>query len=357
MKKELLMASALVGSVGVAGVVEAASASYSGHVRNGITWTDTDGTADGTFGANQQGSFSVSISETTDGGVDISTGLGLADEGTGTDADESGITLAFPSGWSLDLIEAGNAYASHLASVPGASGEQGVGGSTTLTAPGGLGWADASNMAGFELHSAEDLFGVDGLKGGISASVGDDTADTGSTVDVENSYSLGLSYVTESGDTTVTIGGGLVQADDSNTNSSNKVSSSMAFALTAATGDLTAGFGISTGDGIAMMSTETQNQELDNVEVLTAGLSYVSGDMTLAVGYTQGDANDANVGTGAATGNESYEETAASVTWAVPGASGVSAILGYSDRSRTTEGSPSNDHSGDSFYVGALVSF
>ena len=34
MKKELLMASALVGSMGVAGVAEAASASYSGHVRN-----------------------------------------------------------------------------------------------------------------------------------------------------------------------------------------------------------------------------------------------------------------------------------------------------------------------------------
>ena len=192
MKKELLMASALVGSLGVAGVVEAASASYSGHVRNGITWTDTDGTADGTFGANQQGSFSIAISETTDKGVDITTGLGLADEGTGTDADESGITLAFPSGWSLDLIEAGNAYASHLASVPGASGEQGVGGVTANSAPSGLTWANKSASTGFEWHSAADAMGVEGLKVGLSASMGDD-GDATSTSSVESAYSIGAS--------------------------------------------------------------------------------------------------------------------------------------------------------------------
>jgi hypothetical protein len=357
MKKELLIASALVGTVGVAGVAEAASASYSGHVRNGITWKDSDGTADGTFAANQQGSFSVSITETTDGGVDISTGLGLADEGAGSDADSSGLTLTFPSGVKLDLIEAGNAYASHLASVPGATGEQGIGGSTTLTAPSGLGWADSSNNAGFEIHSADDAFGVEGLKAGFSASVGDDTADSGSTVDVESSYSVGLSYVTTSGDTTLTVGGGMVYADDSNTSSQNAVSDSMAVALTAATGNLTVGFGLSTGDGIAMKTTETQNQELDSVEVMTAGLSYVSGDMTLALGYANGDAKDANVGTAAGASTESYTDTSASVTWAVPGASGVSAIIGYSDRDRSTEGTSSTDHSGDSFYVGALVSF
>jgi len=357
MKKELLIASALVGTVGMAGVVEAAEASYSGHVRNGITWKDSDGTTDGTFGANQQGSFSVSITETTDGGVDISTGLGLADEGTGTDADSSGLTLTFPSGVKLDLIEAGNAYATHLATVPSATGEQGIGGSTTLTAPSGLGWADASNNAGFEIHTADDAFGVVGLKAGFSASVGDDTADTGSTVDVESSWSVGASYVTTSGDTTITVGGGFVEADDSNTSSKNSVSSSMAVSLSAETGNLTVGFGLSTGDGIAMKTTETQNQELDSVEVMTAGLKYVSGDMTFNMGYANGDAKDANVGTAAATGAESYTDTSASVSWAVPGASGVSAILGYSDRDRSSEGTSATDHSGDSFYVGALVSF
>ena len=44
MKKELLIASALTASLGMAGVAEAASASFSGNVRNGIKGVDTDGT-------------------------------------------------------------------------------------------------------------------------------------------------------------------------------------------------------------------------------------------------------------------------------------------------------------------------
>ena len=79
--------------------------------------------------------------------------------------------------------------------------------------------------------------------------------------------------------------------------------------------------------------------------------------MTLALGYANGDATDAAVGTAAGSGAESYTDTSASVTWAVPGASGVSAIIGYSDRDRTSEGTSATAHSGDSFYVGALVSF
>ena len=42
MKKELLIASALVGSLGLAGVAEAASATMSGHNRVGIKGTDAD---------------------------------------------------------------------------------------------------------------------------------------------------------------------------------------------------------------------------------------------------------------------------------------------------------------------------
>ena len=42
MKKELLIASALVGSLGLAGVVEAASATMSGHQRVGVTGSEAD---------------------------------------------------------------------------------------------------------------------------------------------------------------------------------------------------------------------------------------------------------------------------------------------------------------------------
>ena len=61
MKKELLIASALVGTVGVAGVAEAASATFSGHTRNGVLTTDTDAAADGTWAGSQQASFSISL--------------------------------------------------------------------------------------------------------------------------------------------------------------------------------------------------------------------------------------------------------------------------------------------------------
>ena len=53
-------------------------------------------------------SFSVSISETTDSGIKISTGFDLTDESDGA-TDPSGLTLTFTDGSKLDLIEAGNA--------------------------------------------------------------------------------------------------------------------------------------------------------------------------------------------------------------------------------------------------------
>ena len=125
MKKELLVATALVTSMGmVASTAEAASATFSGKTRTGVKGVDKDSTTD-TYSAHQQSSFSVSISETTDSGIKISTGFDLTDENDGA-TDPSGLTLTFTDGSKLDLIEAGNSYATHLASVPGASGEQGI---------------------------------------------------------------------------------------------------------------------------------------------------------------------------------------------------------------------------------------
>ena len=50
-----------------------------------------------------------------------------------------------------------------------------------------------------------------------------------------------------------------------------------------------------------------------------------------------------------------YTQTAASVGYAVT--SGVSATIGYSDRSRSTENTANPTNSGTSWYIGADVSF
>ena len=58
MKKELLVASALAGTMGLAGVAEAATASFSGNVRAGVTGDDVDSTTTATHSADQKSSLS-----------------------------------------------------------------------------------------------------------------------------------------------------------------------------------------------------------------------------------------------------------------------------------------------------------
>jgi len=354
MKKELLAATALVTTMVGASVAQAATASWSGHARSGVKGVDTDGTADGTFGASQQNGLSFSASETTDSGIKISTGFTVVNESTNSN-NVSGLTLTFTDGSSLDLIKAGNAYKSKLASVPAASGEQGVTGTTSNHAPTGLGFANASSNVGFEWHSAADALSVDGLTWGVSASVGDDGDGTGSSSTVETAYSIGVSYVTDAGDTTVTIGGGFVSADDSNSDSSNSKGQESAVSMTAATGDLTVGVGFASGTEMATHSSDAQNAEVDGAEVLTAGAKYVSGDITFAVSYVDGDAKDTITFGQAGLSTDSYEAGSASISYAV--ASGVTAILGYTNIDRQDESDNTKDQSGSSWYVGALVSF
>ncbi len=126
MKKELLLASALASTMGAAGIAEAASGTFSGHTRVGVTGTNPDSSDSDTVTNKQLTNFNVSISETTDAGVKIATGFTLTDEG-GAESDASGLTLTFTDGSSLQLIEAGSASAAHAVSVPGGGGG-GVGG-------------------------------------------------------------------------------------------------------------------------------------------------------------------------------------------------------------------------------------
>jgi len=354
MKKELLAATALVSTLVGTSVAQAATASFSGSVKAGVEGEDTDGTADGTFKTDLKNNLSFSASETTDGGIKISTGFTVVNEG-GNSNNSSGLTLTFTDGSVLDLIKAGNAYKSKLASVPSAGGEQGITGTTSNHAPTGLGFANASSNVGFEYASVADAFGIDGLTWGLSASAGDDGDGTGSSSTVETAYSVGVSYATTAGDTTVTVGGGFVTADDSNSDSSNSKGEETAVALTAVTGDLTVGIGWASGSEIATHTSTTQNSEVDGAEVMTAGAKYVSGDITFTVSYADGDAKDIATFGSAGTNTDSYEKTAASVAYAV--ASGVTATIGFSNEERADESAVTKDQGGTAWYIGATVSF
>ena len=126
MKKELLIASALVSTLGAASVANAVTATTSGSHHTGLRGTNVDSGSTDTIAQVVASSFSVSLSETTDGGVGIASSFMLANEGT-TGTQSAGLTLTFTDGSSLELIDAGSAYAGAMASVPGASGEQGIG--------------------------------------------------------------------------------------------------------------------------------------------------------------------------------------------------------------------------------------
>ena len=358
MKKELLIASALVGSLGLAGVAEAASATMSGHNRVGIKGTDADNATNGSTNAsNRQSTFSVSLSETTDGGIGISTGFDLSEEALVLDP--SGITLTFTSGAKLDLIEAGNAANTHLASVPGASGEQGITSATDTNAPTTLTFASGGDNVGFEFHTAADAFGVDGLKASFSFSDNTDAANTTGTHASAGMMSVGASYVTTAGDSTVTIGGGLYQGSTTSTTALHE-NEGYAVAISAVTGDLTVGVGFADGTKVGTGSatavdSDTTGYAITGASVVKAGAKYVSGDITFAVGVTAGEGNDGDIAAAVSGSDDSYDATSASISYAV--ASGVTAVLGWTDVSRDDDGAASSDSSGSSWYVGATVSF
>ena len=136
MKKELLMGTALVSTLGAASVAEAVTATMSGNHQTGIEFdSPTNGTD--TNAQINDNNFTVSLSETTDGGMTISSSFKVMDENTKEDYD-AGFTLAFTDGSKLDVIAAGNAAGSHAVSIPGSAGAEGVTTTSTNSAPTGL---------------------------------------------------------------------------------------------------------------------------------------------------------------------------------------------------------------------------
>jgi predicted porin len=353
MKKELLLATALTGALVVPGVAQAATASLSGSVFNGIKGSNADSSSTSdSYAEVQEGAYSLSVSETTDGGMKISSGFTISNEGAAS-VTESGLTLTFTDGSSLELIDAGTAYAGAMASIPSASGEQGVSATSGNTASTSLTWGSKADGVGFDWNSAADFAGVEGLTFGVSGAFSDDLTLSADTVQADSTYSVGATYVTTSGDTTITIGGGYVNAGSANTNALNDASSSAAVSLSAVTGDLTVGVGVSTGAGLAQ-ETSVSASEIDNVQVMNAGAQYVSGDMTFKVSYKDGSVDEADLGSDGAV-EDAKTVLGASVDYAV--ASGVTATLGYSDSADKYNGADETDTSGTGWYIGASISF
>ena len=353
MKKELLMASALVSTLGAASVAQAVTATMSGSLKIGAEFESADDVGTDTNSVMDQANFSVSLTETTDGGTTISSSFMLENESGGVD-DDNAIKLTFSDGSALELLNAGNASGTHAIGVPGASGEQGVGGTTTNNAPTGLAFAAGSTVLGVEWHSAADFL-ADGLKVSASYSADNGAAKT-ATAKLDSSWGVGSTYVTDAGDTAVTIGGGISGSEIKKTGTQlTSDKDGFHVGVTAVTGDLTVGVGFGDGDSFDDDGAATANTPVQiDGSVTKAGVKYVTGDITLALGMVSGEAKDSTTVGTAGTTDDSHDATSASVTYAV--ASGVSAIVGYTTVDQNNEGVSSTD-GGSAWYVGAVMSF
>jgi hypothetical protein len=346
MKKELLMGTALVSTLGAASVAEAVTATMSGNHQTGIEFDSPTSGTDTNAQINDN-NFTVSLSETTDGGMTISSIFKVMDENTKEDYD-AGFTLAFTDGSKLDVIAGGNASGSHAVSIPGSAGAEGVTITTANSASTGLDFMTGSTALGVEYHTASDFF-ADGLKMSFSAST-DNGANPGTTYKIDSHFALGATYVTDLGDTAVTIGAGYSETEGSIDGTSPTADANgLHMGVSAVTGDLTVAVGFADGDYI---TGDSANIEAD-AEVVKAGIKYVTGDLTFNLGVASGTAKDGAAGT-AGTTEDSKDVTSASISYAV--AAGVTAILGYTDVDSSNEGS--NDTTdGSAWYIGANMSF
>ena len=247
MKKELLMGTALVSTLGAASVAEAVTATMSGNHQTGMEFDSPTGGTDTNAQINDN-NFTVSLSETTDGGMTISSSFKVMDENTKEDYD-AGFTLAFTDGSKLDVLNAGNASGSHAVSVPGSAGAEGVANTSTNVAPTGLDFATGSTALGVEYHSASDFL-ADGLKMSFSAST-DSGAAASSTYRTDSHVALGATYVTDLGDSAVTIGGCYSTTDGSRDGTMpDDDTAGMHVGLSAVTGDLTVAVGFADGNKV-----------------------------------------------------------------------------------------------------------
>jgi hypothetical protein len=348
MKKELLIGTALVSTLGAASVAEAVTATMSGNHQTGLEFDSPTGSTDTRAQINDN-NFTVSLSETTDGGMTISSSFMLLNEAGGGSSDEdAGFSLAFTDGSKLDVLNAGNASGSHDISVPGSAGAEGVTVTTGNTAPTGLDFMTASTVQGVEYHTASDFL-ADGLKMSFSASTDSGAAAT-ATFRTDSHIAIGATYVTDLGDTAVTLGAGYSDSDGSKTvtNPTNDMGG-VHVGLSAVTGDLTVAVGFADGHKNGISDNGSDEMEGD---VVKAGVKYVTGDLTFNIGIASGEATDNTIGSSGGS-SDSQDVTSASVSYAV--ASGVTAILGYTTVEATDEALSTDD--GSAWYIGANMAF
>jgi hypothetical protein len=348
MKKELLMGTALVSTLGAASVAEAVTATMSGNHQTGLNFASPNSGSDSTSQVSDN-NFTISLSETTDAGMTISSSFMLANESataTGSDGD-AGFSLAFTDGSKLDLLNAGNASGSHDISIPGSAGAESITIATTNNAPTGLDFTAGSTVYGVEYHTAADFL-ADGLTMSFSASTDDNTA-ANSTYGMDGHFAVGGTYVSSLGDSAVTVGFGYSASDGSKTGTQfTSDEGGMHVGISAVTGDLTVAVGFADGD-----SVEGTNTVQNDGEYVGAGAKYVSGDLTFNVGFANGSSKDSATAGTAGTTEDSIDTVSASVSYAV--ASGVTAILGYSDKTSKDEALSSSD--GSAWYIGANMAF
>jgi hypothetical protein len=345
MKKELLMGTALVSTLGAASVAEAVTATMSGNHKTGLEFDSPTGGTDTNAQINDN-NFTVSLSETTDGGLTISSSFKVMDENTKEDYD-AGFTLAFTDGSKLDLLNAGNASGSHAVSIPSSAGSEGVANTSINVAPTGLDFATASTAFGVEYHTAADFL-ADGLTASVSLST-DTGAVATSTYRTDSHVAIGATYVTDLGDTALTIGGGYSVSDGSRDGTMpTDDTSGMHAGISAVTGDLTVAVGFADGS-VAGVSDNGSDEY--TAEVISAGVKYVTGLLTFNVGIASGEADDHALG-GSDGDDDSQDATSASVSYAV--ASGITAILGYTSTESASEGAGTDD--GSAWYIGAEIS-
>jgi hypothetical protein len=254
MKKELLMGTALVSTLGAASVAEAVTATMSGNHKTGLEFESPNSGTDKTAQINDN-NFTVSLSETTDAGMTISSSFMLMNENGSSGDTDAGFTLAFTDGSKLDVINAGNASGSHDISIPASAGSEGISAATTNEAPGGLDFMTASTVYGVEYHTAAD-FMVDGLSMSFSASTDDQLA-AASTYAVDGHFALGGTYVSSLGDSAVTVGFGYSQTEGAMTGANQMTNDEggVHLGISAVTGDLTVAVGFADGDSIESTTT------------------------------------------------------------------------------------------------------
>jgi len=269
-----------------------------------------------------------------------------SDSGTQT----AGLTLTFTDGSKLDVINGGNAAKTHDVSIPGAAGDPGLTVTTTNRAQTGLDFFGEASQVGVEWHSAAD-FMADGLK--VSASFSADTgAAPAATVALESSWGVGATYVTSAGDTSVTIGAGLADSDWKDSGSApSSGSNGFHVGISAVTGNLTVAAGYANGDKV---NGGTAENEVNDNTVTAFGAKYVSGDITLSVGYTSGSGKDSTTLGTAGTTEDALDTLGAGISYAV--ASGVTANIGFKDIDSQNDGT-NDTKGGTSWYIGASMSF